>query len=701
MRSSQINTGKDRMHVIKARSVISGLLAIILLLSLFSSGHAAPGSASDTGAEIASVPTVSLRAASGASIEFRAQEGPLDRTASLQARQVPHLVLRRNGALTDPEERTLAVEVSGINVPPPGVTVTLQVETQHGDPDPREGTASGAGGAQSLAYLMSGPERRVPVWREARWIANTSRVTLIGATTVFTHTFQETVISGTKTIAAPTDYFRYDVAVIAASDPISASQASAGDHAFLMENQWIAPLPEVREATDGAAPDELIVYYLDMVPFRKDSGDAATWLARADIPEYVRTELVPQMVEAFRVQSDDWGFSWYPAWTSYRGGEDTERLSVALSDGRTWFHGRAPLRGHSGISLKVAGGHEHYDTLTDGLMSTFHHELFHNLQRNINQDSGGDGVIDGADHAWKLFSEGTAVVASSVGQPHLQFTWFERAYIAQANRFIGYSALFTDLNRSYERLFPYHAAVYWRFLYEQCGRTKEGSLDPAAGMEVIRRVLTILYSGDVVDISASTDLIGAIPDIMDRALSGSACPFDTHAESLAAFSRAIYALRLEDGRCAAPGIPVGCGFYDPHNLYYDPPVSKAIYPKADQGYAGDIPSSFGVDFVDVTLDPGADGGALTLELDAAPGAAAQFAVQVWELKDRGEGAELRPVATPRAGPKLLQETDRGEGLTYVIPAIDIDESNRLGVIITRVDANEHLDSLGEYTILMR
>jgi hypothetical protein len=37
----------------------------------------------------------------------------------------------------------------------------------------------------------------------------------------------------------------------------------------------------------------------------------------------------------------------------------------------------------------------------------------------------------------------------------------------------------------------------------------------------------------------------------------------------------------------------------------------------------------------------------------------------------------------------------------VIPAIDIDESNRLGVIITRVDANEHLDSLGEYTILMR
>jgi hypothetical protein len=438
-----------------------------------------------------------------------------------------------------------------------------------------------------------------------------------------------------------------------------------------------------------------------MVPFRRDAHDPATWLARKDIPDYVGDELVPRMVEAFRMQTDDWGFPWYPVWTSYRGGEDVERLSVALSDGQTWFHGRAPRRGHAGISIKVSGGNAGYDTLTDGLMSSFHHELFHNHQRNINQSSGGDGIVDGAENAWQLFSEGTAVLASSVGQPQQQFSWFERAYMLTANPFIGHTVLFTDLNRSYERIIPYRAALYWRFLYEKCGCEEDGTLDPAAGMEVIRRALTVLYSGDVVDITTSTDLVGALPTIMDRALSGSSCPFDTHAGSLAAFARAIYALRLEDGRCEAPGIPSGCGFYDPHDLYYNPPISTITYSEAGQRHAGEIPSSFGVDFVDVMLDSSADGHPLRLEFQGVPGAAGEFAVQVWQLKDPGEDKRPRPTPTPTAGLEILKAANSGGELSYVIPAIDPTESNRLGVIITRVDANERLDPVGAYTIVLR
>ena len=65
-------------------------------------------------------------------------------------------MLLRNGTLTDPIERTLVVEVAGIRVPPDGATVTLEVTTQHPDPD-----ASSA--------------ERILVWRESQRITHTLR----------------------------------------------------------------------------------------------------------------------------------------------------------------------------------------------------------------------------------------------------------------------------------------------------------------------------------------------------------------------------------------------------------------------------------------------------------------------------------------------------------------------------------------------
>ncbi|GAG44522.1 unnamed protein product, partial [marine sediment metagenome] len=45
--------------------------------------------------------------------------------------------------------------------------------------------------------------------------------------------------------------------------------ALEGNYAFLMESQVVTPLPEVREEAEGAAPDELIVYYCDMFCFQR------------------------------------------------------------------------------------------------------------------------------------------------------------------------------------------------------------------------------------------------------------------------------------------------------------------------------------------------------------------------------------------------------------------------------------------------
>jgi hypothetical protein len=171
------------MH--KSRSAIIGLFIITLFLN--ASGYmAASGLGDGTRPQFTSVPTATLAAASGATIAFKTQNGQTIKDVPPQASDLPHLVLRRNGALTDPDERTLIVEVTGIEVPPAGVTVTLKVETQHGDPD--------LGGD-------SGP--RIPVWRESRWITNISGFTQTGVTAVFVHEFDETVVSGAGTIATP------------------------------------------------------------------------------------------------------------------------------------------------------------------------------------------------------------------------------------------------------------------------------------------------------------------------------------------------------------------------------------------------------------------------------------------------------------------------------------------------------------------
>jgi len=682
------------MDAKKLRTRTLGLLAVVVILSLLISGYTALETGSTTGAETG--PAVALRAASGERIMFKEQNGPAGQRGSREGREVPQLMLRRNGALTDPIERTLTVEVTGISVPPPGVTVTLHVETQHRDPDPPEAASPSA----EIPRIV----RRIPVWQERQWIANESPGTLVDATAIFTRTFTETVSSGTETIATPTDYFRYDVTVSTAeaSNPNGAASFHLSqDHAFLMENQHIAQLPEVLEATEGAAPDELIVYYLDMVPFRKNELDPETWLPRGAVPAYVSGELVPRMVEAFRVQSDAWGFPWYSAWTSYRRGDDAERLSVALSDGRTWFHGKAPQKAHSAISIRVAGGdNDLYDTLTDGLLNSFHHELFHNLQRSIQRNEGSQGPLAGAGGVWAFFSEGTSVLASSVGQPDLQFRW-SRAYVSRANGYLGRGdRQVDDLNTSYTTMSPYRSAIYWRFLYEQCGRTEDGDIDPSAGMDVIHRALTVLYAGDVVDSSTSTDLVGATPEIMDRALANSPCPFDTHAESLTAFARAIYALGLEDGQPEAAASPGRWGFHDPHNVYRDPPVTTIAQSGTDTRHTGEIPSSFGIDLIEVTFDPAVNGQSMALELHTVPGAAAGFAVQAWTA-DAAMRAPDSSASAPEDAQVILTTRQLGGKLTHVIPTVDTISPSKLSLIVTRIDANERLDLVGEYTIILR
>ena len=630
-----------------------------------------------SGASMGNVPAhevgtsiVNVVAASGATLEFQTQNGQTVNGVAPQSAQIPHLVLHRNGALTAAHERSLAVKVPGIEVPRGGLTVTLAIETQHGDPD-----------------LDDGAGFRIPVWRESVWIPNSG--TASGGNIVeFVVEFQSTVASGPDVIPTPTGYFRYRITLTGGAVPRTLAEA---DYAFLMENQMVVGLPQVQEMADGAAPDELVAYYCDMFPYQNRTAEEATRLRRAEVPDYVERVLVPQVVEAFRVQTDVWGFPWAEAWTSYNGGEDAERLSLILGDGQTWFHGWSPTGGHAGIGLDVRDnlGGATYATLTDRLMAVFQHELFHNHQRNLAQHYGGHADVAGKDSAWDFFSEGTAVLASSVGEARAELTGVG-TYLLHANKFVGGHGLMGNLNTGYTETDANTTAIYWRFLYEQCG-----------GTLVVREALRVLYRGEIADIRTSTDVVGHLPAIMDRALAGAACPFTTYRESLNALARALYVLHIEGGRCTSPGQPGLCGFYDPNHLYNGPTTSRItytgtplIYDAAKQPRPAGIPSSFGMDFIEIDLDPATDGQPLTMAVYGAPGASATFDVQVWELAMDGK----RVIAAKE--PVRLTPNTNGH-LVTMIPAIDRQTTQRLAVIITRVDARETVDPVGAYTLEVR
>lgn len=637
----------------KSRFAVLGILTAIVTVFLFPDVKTltAPSPSTSDSALV-----VTLRAASGKTIEFIAQNGRSMDVVPL-VRDLPHLVLYSDGRLTESQERTLIVEVSGFEVPPSGVTITLRVETQHGDPD-----------------LGGGSENRISVWQESQSITKTQDTTQTGVTAIFVHEFSGTVAAGTEAFPTPTDYFRYEIAAVGAGDPLPAPfSTSAADLAFLMENQWTEWLPKTQEASEGAAPDQLVVYYCDMFPFQA-MGER---LNRQEVPSYVHTELAPAMVKVFDNQVNGWGMGpWYDEWASFRG---EERLSVALAMPGTWFHGRA--LNHSGISLLTYDDNPlgvQYERLIDEHMSSFQHELFHNLQLNIGRHAGSANF----EH-WKFFTEGQAVMISSIGRGDLA-TKDGDNYISRANQFLR-----TALNKSYAKLDPYQGALYWRFLYEQCGGIdKNGVENPAIGMQIIKRSLEALYAEE----RAADDIIERLPDVMDRALGGSFCPFQIYDQSLIAFSRANYALRLENGRCGMAGLSqCDIGYYDPGHMYTDPWLETELtYSGGVLNYDDAIPTSYGMDLIEVSLDSTLHNRRIKIAFQSA--ASAVFHVEILRLRS-GDG-KSGAITSP---PEGFRPEPGGEQVV-LFSRLDMAVYDQLGVIITRLDPNETNRRAGAYRL---
>ena len=224
----------------------------------------------------------------------------------------------------------------------------------------------------------------------------------------------------------------------------------------------------------------------------------------------------------------------------------------------------------------------------------------------------------------------------------------------------------------------YDAALYWRFLYE-------GFND----MGVVRAALEEMACG------YSPDIVPSLEAVMNNALARVDGPFHTFEESLSAFARANYALRLENGRCAAADLTDCGGFYfDPNRRYADPPLEAELaYDGAPQSYDGAIPASFGMDFVEVRLNPAVHNQPLSVRLEGG-GGVAQFNVQIWKL---GSGAKRPWAVTPQ--PEMIPRDGVGVQV-YTIPHVNTAAYDTLALIITRLDPHETDDPVGNYRITL-
>jgi len=622
--------------------------------------------------------SVTLSTPTHSVISFNASE--TEETPASEIHEIPHLVLKRNGVLTPGYERTLEIVANNVPVYAPGIFVVLTITTQHRDPDSNRK----AGNA-------------IQVWSDRQFVPYTE-LTQQGVRLSFSAIFNRFTALGETSIPTPTDYFKYKISIVDMNGNLR--QSHTKEYAFLMESQWRVPLPRLLESEPGAAPNRLLVYYYDMVPFQADMRDPTSQIPREGVERYIQTELIPNMIQAIQTQSNDWEFTWYPEWRNFRRDEDPKTLSVALGESGIWFHGIPPALGHSMISIRVDGTVGEYDNLTDGLMSVFHHELFHNHQRNIAVHFSGQANVAGQDEAWKMFSEGTAVLASAVGQPELQFakTAISRSYFKRANSFIGSDGIIGGgLNKSYKNI-PYHTAAYWRFLYEKCGGITSAGENPAEGMKVIRSTLETLYKSRVVDPNASAESVESLPALMDNVLASTPkCPFRSYEESLSQFAKTIYMLRISNGRCPDSNIYQECGLYDPNNRYATPPAENMHVTDEQVTYLnGDIGSSFGIDIVEIHLDTSINGKSISIMFDRAPNSMAEYTVEVVRNKTSNTNTNtIQP--HQQIGTSILLDARNGH-VTFDINSIDTSQFDCLGLVITRVDTQEKLDDMGSYTI---
>jgi hypothetical protein len=422
------------------------------------------------------------------------------------------------------------------------------------------------------------------------------------------------------------------------------------------------------------------LFYAVLFPYARDINRLDYRLPPETVPGFIQNQMLPMIVDTWHTQLEAWGFG-NPIHPDWDGDKVVEIIITnppfALFDGsgtNTVFTGAQRriwwLSTHPAFSR--------YDSWENAHRVIFAHEFFHIAQWNVLLSTGRP-----TNYWLNTFIEAQAEFAVGVQYPELELG---QSHVLAGSSAYGNSAnqfLVDRLNTSYRDLetnpiSKYDLALYWRFLYEQYG-----------DMAVVRVALEEMTHHH------SPDILETMATVMDATFARMSGPFHSFEESLIAFARANYALRLENGRCAAAG-PADCGgrYFDPDQRYVSPPLeTEWHYSGSHASYSGAVPTSYGMDFVEVPVDPPALDQPLTIRFQG-DGTSSRFNVQVWRLAS----GEFRPLAiTPSPG--IMLPMGNG-GYAYTVSPDDTAAWDRLALIITRLDPGESLDPVGSYTITL-
>jgi hypothetical protein len=464
------------------------------------------------------------------------------------------------------------------------------------------------------------------------------------------------------------------------------SSPGPGRPDFVLLDTWDVSVGADRAEQAGGY--SVRVTYAVLFPFARDTKRMDYRLPPEAVPGFIEHIFVPMIEDTWQTQLGEWGLgdSMHPEW-------DADKVVDVIITAPPYalFDGTGTYTVFSGSERRIWWLSTHpafgrYDSWENAHRTIFAHEFFHLAQWNALLSAAQATDRHPARYWLNTFIEAQAEFAVGVQYPELELG---KDHVLAGSSAYGNSAnlfLVDRLNVSYGELeaqatSKYDLALYWRFLYEQFD-----------DMRVVRAALEEMVRAD------DDDIVESIRNVMTQAFGRLDGPFRTYEESLIAFARANYALRLENGRCAVPDFAV-CGgrYYDPDERYVEPTLEAELtYEGTALAYKGAIPASYGMDFIEVDLSPAVNGQPLTIGLQAEE-AEARFDLQVWKLKS-GDVRGVKPRAISPQPEVVLPKIDGSH--RYVIPNVDTTVYDRLALVITRLDAAEKEDAVGHYTVTL-